>query len=213
VGLALRTAAVALGVMLVPGSLVADVAKPHASTPSKPAGGHDHGGHDHGTRPQGGEPHVHAPVPPEYQSAHVPAAAWTSPGLIARGREIYMARCAVCHGDKGDGQGPAATGLPIKPPSFQDVTMVGEMPGNYWFWRVSEGGLVEPFASMGSVMPAWKDELSVLDRWAVIAYTHTLSGHRGPHVVSEHPQLLGSSGASTPAGMHPGSSSAGSPRH
>jgi Cu/Ag efflux protein CusF len=27
------------------------------------------------------------------------------------------------------------------------------------------------------------------DRWAVIAYAHTLSGHRGPHVVSEHPEL------------------------
>ena len=27
------------------------------------------------------------------------------------------------------------------------------------------------------------------DRWAVIAYAHTLSGHRGPHVASEHPEL------------------------
>ena len=25
--------------------------------------------------------------------------------------------------------------------------------------------------------------------WAVIAYAHTLSGHRGPHVASEHPEL------------------------
>jgi mono/diheme cytochrome c family protein len=218
-------AAVVLGVMLVPGSLIADVAKPHAIAPSKPAGGHDHGGHDHGghadgARPHGGEAHVHAPVPPEYRSAHVPAAAWTSPPLIARGREIYMARCALCHGDRGDGQGPAAAGLPIKPPSFQDTRMVGEMAGNYWFWRVSEGGLVEPFASKGSVMPAWKDELSILDRWAVIAYTHTLSGHRGPHVVSEHPQMLGGAQAThgsaetaAPAGMHHGSSPAGSHKH
>jgi high-affinity iron transporter len=126
-----------------------------------------------------------------------------------------MARCAICHGDAGDGNGPAAVGLPIKPPSFQDEQMVGVMAGNYWFWRVSEGGLVEPFRAMGSVMPAWKDELSIQDRWAVIAYTHTLSGHRGPHVVSEHPQMLGptsaghASGSAGRAGSHDGGASAG----
>jgi Cu/Ag efflux protein CusF len=38
-------------------------------------------------------------------------------------------------------------------------------------------------------MPAWKGELSMNDRWAVIAYAHTLSGHRGPHVASEHTEL------------------------
>jgi Cu/Ag efflux protein CusF len=63
------------------------------------------------------------------------------------------------------------------------------MAGNYWVWRVSEGGLVEPFKAKNSAMPAWKGELSMNDRWAVIAYAHTFSGHRGPHIASEHPQL------------------------
>ena len=129
-----------------------------------------------------------------------------------------MARCSVCHGEEGDGKGPAATSLPLKPPSFRDAKMVGEMAGNYWFWRVSEGGIVEPFRSMGSVMPAWKDELSVQDRWAVIAYTHTLSGHQGPHVVSEHPQMLGTASATresgaAPVGMKQGDVSSGSHKH
>jgi mono/diheme cytochrome c family protein len=146
--------------------------------------------HDHTDATAKGEPHVHAPVPPEYKSAHVPSAAWTNAHLLARGEEVYAANCAVCHGERGGGDGPAAAGLPIKPPSFQDVSMVNEMSGNYWFWRVSEGGVVEPFKSMGSVMPAWKGQLSVEDRWAVIAYTHRLSGHEGPHVTSEHPQML-----------------------
>jgi Cu/Ag efflux protein CusF len=38
-------------------------------------------------------------------------------------------------------------------------------------------------------MPAWKGELTMSDRWAVIAYAHTLSGHNGPHVASEHAAL------------------------
>ena len=107
----------------------------------------------------------------------------------AKGKEIFVAKCALCHGEKGDGKGPGAVNLPLKPADLTDGKMVAEMPDNFWVWRVSEGGLVEPFKSKGSVMPAWKGDLSMNDRWAVTAYAHTLSGHRGPHVVSEHPEL------------------------
>ena len=133
--------------------------------------------------------HDHATVPAAYANAHVPDRVWTDPAMIARGKEIYGAKCALCHGEKGDGKGPGATGLTLKPGDFTDKKMVAEMAGNYWVWRVSEGGLVEPFKAKGSAMPAWKGELAMNDRWAVIAYAHTLSGHRGPHVASEHPEL------------------------
>lgn len=134
--------------------------------------------------------HAHVPAPLEYADAHVPPAVWTDPGLIARGREIYAARCAVCHGDGGDGKGPAGAALPLKPPDFRDRAGVAEMRDNYWFWRVSEGGQAEPFRSRGSAMPPWKAELSVEDRWAVMAYQHTFSGHQGPHVPWEHPESV-----------------------
>ena len=133
--------------------------------------------------------HDHANVPAAYANAHIPDRVWTDPAMIAKGREIYSGKCAACHGDKGDGKGAAAANLAPKPGDFTDKKMVAEMAGNYWVWRVSEGGLVEPFKSKGSAMPAWKNDLSMNDRWAVIAYAHTLSGHRGPHVASEHPQL------------------------
>ena len=63
-----------------------------------------------------------------------------------------------CKSDEGRGDGPAVTALPVKPPDLRDPGMVGEMAGSDWFWRISEGGLVEPFRSKGSIMPAWKDE-------------------------------------------------------
>lgn len=152
---------------------------------------HEGGGQkdDHAHDEDAAGAHVHAPVPPEYKGAHVPSAAWSHPRMIARGKEIYAVRCAVCHGETGDGKGPAGLVLPLKPPDLRDGKMMSEMAGNYWFWRISEGGAVEPFKSMGSAMPAWKTELSVEDRWAVIAYQHTFSGHDGPHVVSEHAEL------------------------
>jgi mono/diheme cytochrome c family protein len=134
--------------------------------------------------------HAHVPAPLSYADAHVPLNVWTDPAMIARGKDIYTARCAVCHGDTGDGKGPAGAALPLKPSDFRDKAGVGEMRDNYWFWRVSEGGQAEPFKGKGSAMPPWKGELSVEDRWAVMAYQHTFSGHQGPHVPWEHPESV-----------------------
>jgi mono/diheme cytochrome c family protein len=167
-------------------------AKPPAAAAAAPAApGHSHAPgqddkHDHDAAD---EAHEHPPVPAEYQRAHVPSFVWTDERMLARGKAIHLERCALCHGESGDGKGPAAVGLPLKPPDLRSSRMVNEMRGNYWFWRVSEGGVVEPFTSKGSVMPAWKEILPVEDRWAVIAYHHTLSGHGGPHVTSEHPEM------------------------
>ena len=153
-----------------------------AGSPGRAQAGAGPAGHAHGD-------HEHPSVPATYANTHVPIQAWTDSKMIGRGKEIFAAKCAVCHGERGDGKGPGALNLPLKPADLTDPKMVAEMAGNYWVWRVSEGGLVEPFRSKGSVMPAWKAELSMNDRFAVIAYAHTLSGHRGPHVASEHAQL------------------------
>ena len=134
--------------------------------------------------------HAHVPAPLEYADAHVPPSVWTDTAMIARGKEIYSVKCAVCHGDEGDGKGPAGAALPLKPPDLRDKDAIAEMRDNYWFWRVSEGGQVEPFKGKGSAMPPWKGDLSVEDRWAVMAYQHTFSGHNGPHVAWEHPQMV-----------------------
>lgn len=137
---------------------------------------------------EGGHAHVPAPLP--YADAHVPVSVWTDTKMIARGKEIYTTTCAVCHGDTGDGKGPAGAALPLKPSDFRDKAGVAEMRDNYWFWRISEGGQVEPFKSKGSAMPPWKGTLSVEDRWAVMAYQHTFSGHNGPHVPWKHPESI-----------------------
>src|SRR5213594_639368 len=134
--------------------------------------------------------HAHVPAPLEYADTHVPLNVWTDQAMIGRGKDIYTTRCAVCHGDTGDGKGPAGLALPLKPSDFRDRDGVAEMRDNYWFWRVSEGGQVEPFKGKGSAMPPWKSQLSVEDRWAVIAYQHTYSGHNGPHVPWEHPESV-----------------------
>jgi mono/diheme cytochrome c family protein len=137
-----------------------------------------------------GGAHFHVPAPLEYADMHIPPSVWTDSAMIARGKEIYTANCAVCHGDEGDGRGPAGLALPLKPSDLRNRAAVDEMRDNFWFWRVSEGGLVEPFKAMGSAMPPYKDVLSIEDRWAVMAYQHTFSGHQGQHLPWEHPEMV-----------------------
>ena len=38
------------------------------------------------------------------------------------GREVYVAKCQACHGDRGRGDGPAARALPKKPRDFSVPT-------------------------------------------------------------------------------------------
>jgi mono/diheme cytochrome c family protein len=179
------------GSLAGPGLRRAQAQQPPASAPKAGDHGQKPGDHKHRNSAAHGAhgDHEHPPIPAAYANAHIPPGVWTDPAMLARGKEIFAAKCALCHGEKGDGKGPGSVNLPLKPADLTDGKMVAEMPGNYWVWRVSEGGLVEPFKSKGSAMPAWKGELSMNDRWAVIAYAHTFSGHRGPHVASEHPEL------------------------
>jgi Cu/Ag efflux protein CusF len=95
----------------------------------------------------------------------------------------------MCHGADGKGTGPLARGLPHPP---ADLTHhFHRAPGDgdaYLFWRVSEGGQVEPFKSSLSAMPAFKYVLSEDQRWDVLAYVHA-EFHKGflPASVSKLP--------------------------
>jgi mono/diheme cytochrome c family protein len=138
------------------------------------------GEHTHGEKaPQGqtteGHTHQHdswEPPPPAYAGAR--STRWDDPAAAARGEALFQTHCMVCHGTDGRGKGPGAAGLPHAP---ADLTYhFHRAPGDgdaYLFWRVSEGGQVEPFRSMQSVMPAFKTVLSEDERWDVLAYVHT----------------------------------------
>jgi len=98
---------------------------------------------------------------------------WADLHAIGRGRELYRRHCEACHGADGRGTGPLAASLAHRP---ADLTNHFHRPPHdgdaYLFWRVSEGGTVEPFRGMGSAMPAFKGVLSEDERWDVLAYVH-----------------------------------------
>ncbi len=86
---------------------------------------------------------------------------------IQRGKEIYEKKCSLCHGDKGDGKGPASAGLNPKPTNFKDSHGEKMTDGEH-FWRISKGR---------GPMPSFDKDLTVEERWHVINYINTFSSH------------------------------------
>ena len=93
---------------------------------------------------------------------------------LAKGKELFNANCAPCHGANGNGNGPAASSLNPKPADFM-TPIHAKLPDGYWFWRISVGGTVTPFKDVGSAMPPWEGALNEQQRWLVILYEHTFS--------------------------------------
>jgi len=99
------------------------------------------------------------------------------PGDPEHGEAIYARRCAGCHGEEGDGMGPAAERLnpaprdftegeyKIKTTGFDDI-----VPNDEDLFRMSNDGMP------GSAMPGWGDVLAEQDIWDVAAYIKTFAG-------------------------------------
>jgi mono/diheme cytochrome c family protein len=89
-----------------------------------------------------------------------------TPATIAAGRALYEANCAICHGPRGLGDGPAAFTLSPRPVNLQlHVPQHAEGEVHYW---ISEG-------VVGTGMPAWKEQLSGEQRWQIVRYLQALA--------------------------------------
>ena len=88
---------------------------------------------------------------------------------IAAGRTIYQTNCAVCHGSRALGDGPAAFTLSPRPANLQ-LHMPLHAQGES-FWWMSEG-------VPGTGMPAWKEKFGETELWQVVRYLQALASKR-----------------------------------
>ncbi len=95
-----------------------------------------------------------------------------------KGEQIYSRRCVLCHGDEGDGLGPAAERLNPPPRDFTAGTYkimstdFEEMiPSDEDIFRMIRDGMPD------TAMPGWADLLSEQEMWDLVAYIKIFAGY------------------------------------
>ncbi len=161
-------------------------------------GGGGHGALEPSTRFTG----LLAPAPAWVPRPGPRAAEAQAAGDVARGKQVYEARCALCHGVSGKGDGPAAERLLPKPRDFTAgkykirSTPSGQLPTDQDLFDVISRGMP------GTSMPAWAQALPDKDRWALVAYVKSFAeGFKGAKAEpAKLPGEVGSSEASITRG-------------
>ena len=81
---------------------------------------------------------------------------------LARGKKIYTANCANCHGASGQGDGPAGKTLTPKPSDL--AAMAPRHAAGDLAWKIENGR---------GAMPAWKNSLTSNQIWDVVNFLQT----------------------------------------
>ena len=134
---------------------------------------------------------IHPTLPGKYLEMSNPFP-WSEEN-IRRGRELYVANCSWCHGDRADGDGLLAGGFNPAPIDFSAAGTIDMLPENYLFWRIKEGGAGLPNEAWpwASAMPPWnpsgkpmgldlpaEHRLNDEDIWLVIMGAYDIAGRK-----------------------------------
>jgi mono/diheme cytochrome c family protein len=87
------------------------------------------------------------------------------PESLARGKQVYDTVCTVCHGPKGEGDGPIIGRFP-NPPSLL-APHAQELP---------DGQIVHVITRGQGIMPPHAAQVLLEDRWKAVLYVRQLQG-------------------------------------
>lgn len=94
-----------------------------------------------------------------------------TPELLARGQERFGIYCAICHGDRGEGNGI------IHQRAVQIEESKWVPPTNLLTQQIrdrQDGQLFQAISDGVRNMPAYRSQISESDRWAIVAYVREL---------------------------------------
>lgn len=101
-------------------------------------------------------------LPQPYRDLKVPEAMLASAQARARGREIFLQNCAICHGERADGNGVRNEGLNPKPVDFTSPVWRGSATPRHTFFVIQSG-------VPGTAMPSW-NTFSDEETWELVSY-------------------------------------------
>ncbi|MBK9967656.1 MAG: cytochrome c [Holophagales bacterium] len=87
------------------------------------------------------------------------------PESLARGKQVYDTVCTVCHGPKGEGDGPIIGRFP-NPPSLLAPHAQG----------LPDGQIVHVITRGQGIMPSHAAQVLLEDRWKAVLYVRQLQG-------------------------------------
>ena len=88
-----------------------------------------------------------------------------TPESLAKGKDLFLVYCAVCHGARGKGDGPVSPKF-VPPP---DLTHPSIQRGR------TDGYMQHVVGTGGAVMPAYAEALSPEERWDVVNFLRSLA--------------------------------------
>ena len=89
---------------------------------------------------------------------------------LARGEAVYKTNCMLCHGPKGDGDGPIiAKGFP-RPPALSNEKVV----------KWSDGRIFHVTTVGQNNMPGYGAQISAGNRWAAVLYVRAIQRSKHP---------------------------------
>lgn len=86
----------------------------------------------------------------------------------AMGARVYAARCALCHGPEGRGDGPGAAALNPKPRNYHDKAYMATR---------TDAELLEVIRNGKGAMPRWSGILSEAEMQAVLKHVRSLGAN------------------------------------
>ena len=91
----------------------------------------------------------------------------TAPAALADGETTYKTYCVTCHGEKGDGNGPAGAALNPKPADFNDAAFFTTRDDAHLTKVIKEGG---PAVGKSPMMAPWGGVLKDEQVTELVAY-------------------------------------------
>jgi mono/diheme cytochrome c family protein len=126
------------------------------------------------------------PLPRYVNTIPVPV----TPTLLALGRKRFDITCGTCHGPVGDGISIVGSQMALRPPPSLVTKQYIEKPAGYIYEVVTKGfGLMASYAG----------ELTIEERWGVVAYLRALQLSQTATVADVPPAHRAELDAPTPA--------------